>query len=366
MSVTHFVDNRSSPPTGWKPHGLIAKEELWFSYNAAKTRIGRKGDEKDPLEWESTNLWEDVYHHYLLRGYCNNSQIAPHNTSGARCDIVKRYFDAEGRKTMLFTEVKRANRAEATTGIADAETQVLGYCSAYLKAKGSGKQVYACTAIGPFIRCFLVRYPDGIDPDATGAEPALFDLHDLLQSRTKVAPDSKSADPKPVNVTESTIKSYKDAGNDDHAKDIRDCFREIKRLGAPPFASSSRPHSSSSSKSLPRPASAVSSDSVPAYDSSMSGISGNHADRSASPRRSESSRGHRSTGSVSSSHGRPGVQGAGAEAETPEQHSSPGSAAELPLRGRRDIDPNSRNSESPRSDSKGKNYRHRTPPPPSG
>lgn len=56
---------------------------------------------------------------------------------------------------MLFAEVKRANRAEATTGIADAETQVLKYYSAYLKSEESGDKVYACTAIGPFIRCFL-------------------------------------------------------------------------------------------------------------------------------------------------------------------------------------------------------------------
>lgn len=362
MSVLrHFVDNRSSPPTDWEPHGLIVQEELWFSYNAAKTRVGRKGDDMDPLEWESTNLWEDLYHHYLLRGYCNNSQIPPHNTSGARCDIVTRYFNAGARKTMLFTEVKRANRVEDTTGIADAETQVLKYCSAYLKANGSSKEVYACTAIGHLIRCFLVRYPDGVDRDAESAAPALFDLHDLLQSRANGTPD-----PRPVNVKESTINSYKDAGKNDHANDIRKCFKEIRKLGPPPFASSSRPHSSSSSKSLPRPASAVSLDSVPAYGSSMSGVSGNSARRSASQTRSESPRGHRSTGSVSSRDGRPGVQDAGAGAETPEQHSSPGSAADLPLRGRRGIDPNSRNSESPRarSSSKGKNYRERTPPPP--
>lgn len=196
---------------------------------------------------ESTNRWEDLYHHYLLPGYSNNSQIAPHNTSSARCDVT-RYFDGEGQNTMLFTEVKRANRAEATTGIADAETQVLNYSSAYLKAKGSGHMIYACTTIGPFIRCFLVRYPDGIDRDGKGPEPALSALLDLLGSQSPVAA-------RPVNVTESTIESYKDAGNDDHAKDIRKCFRKIKSRGAPPFASCSRPHSSSSFNSLSPPAS---------------------------------------------------------------------------------------------------------------
>ncbi|KAI3396470.1 hypothetical protein diail_12090, partial [Diaporthe ilicicola] len=139
---------------------------------------------------------------------------------------------------MLFTEVKRANRAEATTGIADAETQVLEYCSAYLKAQGSGDKVYACAAIGPFIRCFLVQYPTGTTSGSKGAQPALFDLYDLLRGGTTKPFDQ-------VDVAKSTIKSYKDAGDDNHANDIRTCFKEIKRLGDPPFAASSRSPSAS-------------------------------------------------------------------------------------------------------------------------
>lgn len=347
MSTRHFVDNRSSPPAGWKPHGLIVKRELWFSYNAAKTRVGRDGDEKDPLEWESTNLWEDLYHHYLLRGYCNNSQIAPHNTSSGRCDIVTRYYDANGRKTMLFTEVKRANRAEATTGIADAETQVLKYCSAYLKAEGSGDKVYACTAIGPFIRCFLARYPSGTTSGSKGVQPALFDLCDFLGSGATMPSDQ-------VDVAKSTIKSYKDAGDDTHANDIRRCFTEIKSLGDPPFPSSSRPPSASSLASRP------------AAGSPMSGISGNNAVRSTSQEPSESARRNQSTGSASSGHGRPGVHGAVQGTQTPEQHYSPKSTAESPPRGRRVVDPNSRKSDSPRTPSKNQTYRQRTPPPPTG
>ncbi|KAI7787159.1 hypothetical protein LA080_000495 [Diaporthe eres] len=311
MSTRHVVDNRSSPPASWKPHGLIVKRELWFSYNAAKTRVGRDGDEKDPLEWESTNLWEDLYHHYLLRGYCNNSQIAPHDTSTKRCDIVTRYYDANGRKTMLFTEVKRANRAEATTGIADAETQVLEYCSAYLKAQGSRDKVYACAAIGPFIRCFLVRYPSGTTSGSKGAQPALFDLCDLLRGGTTTPSDQ-------VDVAKSTIKSYKDAGDDNHANDIRRCFTEIKRLGDPPFAASSRSPSASSSTS--RSASVGNSNSAPASGSPMSGILANNAGRSTSQESSEAPRRHQSTDSVSSGHGRPGVQGAVVGTQTPEQH----------------------------------------------
>lgn len=255
---------------------------------------------------------------------------------------------------MLFTEVKRANRAEATTGIADAETQVLEYCSAYLKAQGSGDKVYACAAIGPFIRCFLVQYPTGTTSGSKGAQPALFDLHDLLQGGPF----------KQVDVAKSTIKSYKDAGDDNHANDIRTCFTEIKKLGDPPFAASSRSPSASTSTS--RSASGGNSNSAPASGSPMRGILANNAARSTSQESSEAPRRHQSTDSVRSGYGRPGVQGAVVGTQTPEQHYSPRSTAESPPRGRRVVDPTSRNSESPRTPSKNQKYRQRTPTPPTG
>lgn len=154
MSSGHSVVIRTSPPANWKPQGLIVKRELWHSYNAAEVPVGRNGDHKDPSKWEWANLWEDLYHHYLLRGYCNNSRIAPHNTSAGRCDIVTKYFEGDSRKTMLFTMVKPVNIAEDPREISRTETEVLGLCRAYL-GKRSKKEVYACTAIGPYIRCFL-------------------------------------------------------------------------------------------------------------------------------------------------------------------------------------------------------------------
>lgn len=155
---------------------------------------------------------------------------------------MTRYYDEDGRKTLLFTEVKRAKRAKTTTGIADAEAEALNYCSTYLKATGSRKTVYACTAIGPFIECFLAQYPEGTPSGSKVAELALFDLCDMLIR-------GKTENFTQVDVAKSTIQSYKDAGDDNHARDIQTCFGVIRRRGEPPFASSSRPPSASSSES---------------------------------------------------------------------------------------------------------------------
>lgn len=178
-------------------------------------------------------------------------------------------------------------------------------------------------------------------------QPALFDLCDFLRRGATMCSDR-------VDMAKSTIKSYKDAGDDNHENDIRRCFTEIKSLGDPPFPSSSRPPSASSIASRP------------ASGRPMSGISGRNAVRSTSREYSESHRRSQSTGSATSGHGRPGVQVAVQGTQTPEQHYSPKSTAESPPRGRRAVDQNSRNSDSPRTPSKNQTYRQRTPPPPTG
>ncbi|ROW16428.1 hypothetical protein VPNG_02828 [Cytospora leucostoma] len=274
------VDQRSSPPADWKPHGLITKGVLWVTYNAAKHRMGQNGKDKDPLEWEATNLWEDLYHHDLLRGYCNNSQIPPHDTSGNRCDIVTRYFNHHNhRQTLLFTEVKRANKAEVAVGIKDAEQQVLGYCTEYLRASTTPQgnhKIFACTAIGPYIRCFEAKPLEG-----PGIQPIM--LYDLCNVMEDLACDGTT---KPWTMQASEITDYMDAGDDQQSKKIRDCFAMIKRGTKPPFPVGSRPDSSSSSDAPPDPEGSPMSGIIDHADSGsqyslpsqMSGIGGDTAD----------------------------------------------------------------------------------------
>ncbi|KAL1864374.1 hypothetical protein VTK73DRAFT_5937 [Phialemonium thermophilum] len=117
--MTSKADIRTSPPADFVPHGLIRTRELWVLYNAARVRIGDrgKGEEKKPLEWETTALWEYLFQYYLLKGYVTSSQQPPNNVSTKRCDIVTRVFDRSSQlKTLLFTEAKRAkdSRTAAT------------------------------------------------------------------------------------------------------------------------------------------------------------------------------------------------------------------------------------------------------------
>lgn len=156
------ADVRTSPPPDWKPEGLIRTPELWVAYNAARDRLSslKNGDKvaKKPLEFETTAFWEDLYHKVLLPGYSHNSQQPPNDTSDKRCDIVTRYFDDKSqRRTLIFTEAKRASEFVEPGGIDKMEAQVKGYCLDYLKAKGSQDRVYACTVVGPYIRCFIVH-----------------------------------------------------------------------------------------------------------------------------------------------------------------------------------------------------------------
>lgn len=84
---------------------------------------------KTPLEFETTALWKDLYHNVLLPGYSHNSQQPPNDTSDKRCDIVTRYFDNNSqRRTLMFTEAKRASEVAATNGFQKMEDQVYGYC----------------------------------------------------------------------------------------------------------------------------------------------------------------------------------------------------------------------------------------------
>lgn len=162
------ADIRTSPPPDWKPEGLIRTRELWVAYNAARDRYSRlkNGTEvaKTPLEFETTAFWEDLYHKVLLRGYSNNSQQPPTDTSDRRCDIVTRYFD-EGsqRRTLLFTEAKRASEAAANGGFKKMEEQVSGYCQEYLRAENSQPSVFACTVVGPYIRCFIATKDEKLE-----------------------------------------------------------------------------------------------------------------------------------------------------------------------------------------------------------
>ena len=187
---------------------MITTRALWVAANAARERFVRRqteGPRHDPLEYETTAFWEDVFNHHLLFGFSNNSQQPPNDDSPNRCDIVTHYLDKDyHRKTLMFIEAKRANVSNEKnapnkkTGLPALEEQVLGYCDEYLGARGSQEYVYACTVTGPYIRLF------------------------------KVYRDKKPRSLEPIIPTNTTgINAYLNAFEDDDSVQIKLHFREI-------------------------------------------------------------------------------------------------------------------------------------------
>ena len=140
--------------------GLVRTRDLWLYYNTACERFKERrtsGEKHDPYEYETVAFWEEIFHHDLLRGFTNNSQQPPNDSSTLRCDIVTRFSDERAqRRNLIFTEAKRANIAGEDKGITALEEQVRNYSNEYLKAEHSRDKVYACTIVGPYIRVFSV------------------------------------------------------------------------------------------------------------------------------------------------------------------------------------------------------------------
>lgn len=212
MTKKLTADNNSDPLTGIGPGGLIDTLPLQAVYNSARDREkqGARPDDPTfkPLEFEAVSLWEDLYHHVLLKGYSNNSQIPSREYMTDACDIVSRYYDFETqrRTTFLFTEVKRASRREVKTGILDLEVQVLGYCRLFFTG-AQRNRVFACTIVGEKIRCMEARVPTGKGRD----EARLYDLRDGKQ----------------VDSKKSVIGDYLDPHNDEQAREILGHFETI-------------------------------------------------------------------------------------------------------------------------------------------
>lgn len=155
-----FVEPSSSPGGSGGLGGFITDVRFRKMYRAARERwSNRKQARINPLEYETTALFEDLYNHKFFPGrqFSNISQQPPHKDSRQQCDLVTRYWDPKGvSRTFLFTEAKRTTHTDYEAAC----EQLLDYCSKYLGAQDSDVLVFGALACGPYIKFFYVTEED--------------------------------------------------------------------------------------------------------------------------------------------------------------------------------------------------------------
>jgi hypothetical protein len=82
----------------WMPHGLIQDQRLEEVYQAAKLSVDEHGYSKDPKEYYTVHLFEDLFNFVLFPGpnFKVNSQQPPSDKKGVdkSCDIAVKFVDS--------------------------------------------------------------------------------------------------------------------------------------------------------------------------------------------------------------------------------------------------------------------------------
>ena len=241
----------------WVPHGLIQDQDLEEVYQAAKLSVDRDGNCKDPKEYHTIHLFEDLFNllTFPRPNYKTNSQQPPSDKVGSDklCDLATKAVD-DGHKWHMFcfSEGKRASNT-SDSKIKALEVQAQGYCKEFVDAHPHVNRIYANTLVGASIRCWSYTRGDS-------------KLRGFWNGDEK-----------------DHFEHYRDVGNEEHKLQLERAFADMKSM--PPGvlhrgqdhsqigASSSR-YSTSAAYPLGSSTSAVSSAYGPVSVSTYSSISG--------------------------------------------------------------------------------------------
>ncbi|KAH8587320.1 hypothetical protein B0O99DRAFT_601762 [Bisporella sp. PMI_857] len=142
--------------SAWVPHGHIRDEDLEESYQNARAAVNSSGNSRDPKEYHSIHLMEDLCNlsWFPRPHYKTNSQFPPSDTKGPNkaCDLATQYVDDIHKWHLFFFHEGKRAKNSSESKIRALENQAQGYCKEFIESHEDVSLVYANTFVGGYVR----------------------------------------------------------------------------------------------------------------------------------------------------------------------------------------------------------------------